>query len=54
MLKARQIPLGDLPTKPTIGDKIEPLGFQRVGLENEQLGATWLRSFVVIFGMGKC
>jgi hypothetical protein len=32
--------VGDTPKKLAIRDKIEPLGFQRVGLEVKQLGVT--------------
>jgi hypothetical protein len=35
-------------------DKIEPLGFQRVGLENGQLGVIGCGCFVVQYGMKKC
>jgi hypothetical protein len=44
----------DLLKKPPTRDKIEPLGFQKVGPKNGQLGVTWLRYLVVPFGMGKC
>ncbi len=56
LLKAKQIfiHVGDLPKMPIIGDKIKQLGFQKVGLENEQLGVTWLGHFVVPSRMGKC
>jgi hypothetical protein len=56
LLKARQIlvHVGDLPKKPTIGDKIKPLSFQRVGLESRQLGVIGFKSFVLLFGIGKC
>jgi len=49
LLETMQIPahVGDLPKKPIIGDKIEPLGFQRVGHESRQLGVTWLMYFVM-------
>jgi hypothetical protein len=35
-------------------DKIEPLGFQRLGLESKQPGVTWFRHLVVLFGTKKC
>jgi hypothetical protein len=56
LLKAKQtlVHVGDLPKKHVIRDKIEPLGFQKVGLESEQLEVTWFRHFVMLFGMGKC
>jgi hypothetical protein len=44
----------DLPKKRTIGDKIKPLGFQKVGCESEQPKVTWFGHFIVPAGMGKC
>jgi hypothetical protein len=44
----------DLLKKPPTRDKIEPLGFQKVGLKNGQLGVTWLKYLVMPFGIGKC
>jgi hypothetical protein len=46
--------VGDLTKKPTIEDKIELLGFQKVGFESKQPWVTWLRHIVLPFGMGKC
>jgi len=46
--------VGDPQKKPKTKDKTKPLGFQRVGLESEQLGVTKLGHFVVPFGTRKC
>jgi hypothetical protein len=56
LLKMKQILVNvvALLKKPPTRDKIEPLGFQKVGPKNGQLGVTWLRYLVVPFGMGKC
>jgi len=48
------IHVGNLPKKFATGDKIEPLRFQRVGFENEQLGVTWFGHLIVPSRMGKC
>jgi hypothetical protein len=55
-IKSEQIlaRVNNLPNKLATGDKIEPLGFQRVGLETKQLGVTWFGHLVVLSGMGKC
>jgi hypothetical protein len=45
---------GNLPNKRAIGDKTEPLGFQKVGPKSEQLGVTWLRHLIKPSRMGKC
>jgi hypothetical protein len=56
LLKAKQTlaHVSDSPRKPSTGDKIKPLGFQRVGLESGQPRVTWLGHFVVSSKMGKC
>jgi hypothetical protein len=56
LLEAKQIftCVSNSPKKPTIGDKTEPLGFQRVGLKNKQLGVTRLGYLIVPSIMGKC
>ncbi len=56
LLKVKQtrICVSNLPRKPSTKDNIKPLGFQKVGLENGQPKATWLRHFIMSFGMGKC
>jgi len=56
VLKVKQIPacVGNLPKKPTNGDKIKPLGSQRVGCENGQHGVTWFGHFIMSSRMGKC
>jgi hypothetical protein len=38
----------------TIGDKIEPLASQMVGLESEHFGVTWFGYLEVLFGTRKC
>jgi hypothetical protein len=55
-LEGRQIPthVGDLPKKLITKDKTEPLNFQKVGLENRQLGVSKPGYFIMPFGMGKC
>jgi hypothetical protein len=55
LLKAKQIPnrVGDPPKKHALEDKTKPLGSQKVGPKNGQLKITWLKHFVVPFGMGK-
>ncbi len=40
--------------KLVIGDKIKPLGVQRVGPKSGQLGVTMLVHFIVQFGTRKC
>jgi hypothetical protein len=56
LLKAKQNPIdvSNPPKKPTTRDKIEPLGSQRVGPKNKQLGVTWLIHLVMLSRMGKC
>jgi hypothetical protein len=56
MLKAKQIHahVGDPPRKLLTKDKIEPLGFQKVGPKSGQLGVTGFECFVVQFEMKKC
>ncbi len=56
ILEKKQIPIhvSDLPKKPTIGDKIKPLGSQRVKPENVEPRVTWLGHLVMPFRMGKC
>jgi hypothetical protein len=56
LLEAKQIPIhvDDLPNKPITRDKIEPLGSQRVGPKNRQLGVTWLKHFIMSSEMKKC
>jgi len=46
--------VGNLPNKPTIGDKNKPLGSQKVGFENKQPRVKGLWHFVVLFGTRKC
>jgi hypothetical protein len=46
--------VNDLRKKLAIRNKIEPLGFHRVGFENKQLGVTWFRHLVMLFGTRKC
>jgi hypothetical protein len=46
--------VGDLLKRTVFGDKIEPLKFQRVELESEQPGVTWLVYFITPSRMGKC
>jgi len=46
--------VGNLPKKLANGDKIKPLGSQRVGCENGQHGVTWFGHFIMPSGMGKC
>jgi hypothetical protein len=46
--------VGDLLKKPAIGDKIEPLGFQKVGLKNGRPRVTWLGHFIVSSKIRKC
>jgi hypothetical protein len=53
-MKQTHAHVSDLPNKPTIGDKIEQLGFQKVGPKSGQLGVTRCKSFVVLSGIGKC
>jgi hypothetical protein len=53
-VKQTLILVGDLPNKLTIREKIEPLGSQRVGLENKQPRVTRLEYLVVPFSTGKC
>jgi hypothetical protein len=56
LLKAKKtlVYISDLPKKLATRDKIEPLGFQRVGPKNGQLGVTRLKYLIVPSGMGKC
>jgi hypothetical protein len=56
LLKAKQTPIRirDLLKKPTTKDKTTSLSFQKVGPNNEQLGLTWFKHFIVPFGTGKC
>ncbi len=56
LLEVKQTPfhVSDLPKKPAIRDKIEPLSFRRVGLENEQLGVMWFKYLIMLFGTKKC
>jgi hypothetical protein len=56
LLEAKQTPIcvGDLPKKLAIRDKIEPLSFQRVGLDSGQRRVTWLGHFILPLGIGKC
>ncbi len=56
LIEGKQTPIciSDPPKKPTIGGKIEPLGFQNVGHESKHLGITWFKHLVMPFGMGKC
>jgi hypothetical protein len=46
--------VGDLPKKPTTGNKIKPLGFQKVKLESGQLGIIVLKHLILPFGTRKC
>jgi hypothetical protein len=43
----------DSPKKPITGDKIKPLGSQRVGHESKQLGVTWIVYFITSSRTGK-
>jgi hypothetical protein len=42
------------PKKLVTEDKIEPLGFQKVGFKNGQLGITRLNCLIMRFEMKKC
>jgi len=53
-VKQTLIHVDNLPNKFVIRDKIEPLGFQRVGLKNRQLGVTWLGHLIMPFKRKKC
>jgi hypothetical protein len=46
--------VGDLLKKHAIGDKIEPLGSQKVGPKNGQLKVTWLEHLIVSSKIKKC
>jgi hypothetical protein len=56
LLKRHQtlVRVNDPPKQLAIGGKIEPLGSQRVGHENQHPRVTWLGHLVVPSGMGKC
>ncbi len=56
LLEAKQTPacVGDLSKKPTIGDKTEPLRFQKVGPKSRQPRVTWHVYLVAPFGTRKC
>jgi hypothetical protein len=55
LLEGKQtfVHVSDSLKKPTIGGKIEPLGFQRVGHESGHPRITWLGHLVVPSRMGK-
>jgi hypothetical protein len=53
-VKQTLVHVGDSLKKPTTRDKTKPVGFQRVGPKNEQLGVTWLGHLIVPSRMGKC
>jgi hypothetical protein len=46
--------VGHLVKKLTIGDKTKPLGSQKVGLKNKQLGVTSFEYFIVSSKIRKC
>ncbi len=46
--------VSDLPKKLAIGNKIEPLGFQKVKLESGQLGIIGFKHLVLPSGIRKC
>jgi hypothetical protein len=56
LLEARQtfVHVGDLSKKLAIGDKIKPLGFQRVGLESRQPKVMWFKYFIMPSKTRKC
>jgi hypothetical protein len=56
LLKVRKILacVDDPQKKPIIGDKIEPLSFQRVGLKSGELWVMWFGYFVVPSETRKC
>ncbi len=56
LLEGKQIlaRVSDLPKKLTTGGKTKPLSFQKVGHESEHPKVTWLKHFIMSFGMGKC
>jgi hypothetical protein len=55
LLEAKQTPIrvGNLPKKRVTRDKTKSLSFQKVGPNNEQLGVTWFKHFIVPFGTWK-
>ncbi len=54
-LEMKQCPIlvGDLPKKVTTRENIEPLNFQKVELESEQVKVTRFEYLVVSFGIEK-
>jgi hypothetical protein len=56
LLKGKQIlvHVSNSLKKPTIGVKIEPLGFQKVEHKNRHIKVTWLIHFVMPSGSRKC
>jgi hypothetical protein len=56
LLEAKQTPtcVRDLPKILKTKDKIEPLGFQIVGLESRQPGVTLVEHFIMPSRIGKC
>jgi len=46
--------VGNLPKKPTIGNKTKPIGFQKVGPKIGQLVVIGFESLIMRFGMRKC
>jgi hypothetical protein len=53
-MKQTPILVGDLLKKHATREKIEPLGFQRVGLKSKQPKVTRFKYLVMPFGIGKC
>jgi hypothetical protein len=55
LLKVRKILtcVDDPQKKPITGDKIEPLGFQKVGLKSGELWVMWFGYFIAPSGTGK-
>jgi hypothetical protein len=52
-MKQCPILVGDLPKKVTTRENIEPLNFQKVELESEQVKVTRFEYLVVSFGIEK-
>ncbi len=46
--------VSNLPKKPTIGNKIKPIGFQKVGPKIGQLVVIGFEGLIMRFGMRKC
>jgi len=53
-MKQTHARVGNLPNKCATQDKIEPLGFQKVGPKSEQLRVTLLGHLIMPSRIGKC